>query len=121
MAIDLMFPNGTQMQSLVDKPSTLEPKKDVLEVKIAPKVQIETLVSNGTVELGDPLVSRNRIILKNLSPIRTARIGGSGISEKIGYLLEPLHELTILFDPAVAISIYGRAVGAELKVEVMES
>jgi hypothetical protein len=61
------------------------------------------------------------MVIRNLDPVRTARIGGSGITEKVGYLLEPMHEVVISFNNTTAVSVYGRATGAEVKVEVMES
>jgi hypothetical protein len=119
MSVDIMLPNGRQMDDLLLK--SLQPKSEEIELKISPSIQVETLVSSGTVELGDPLANRNRMVVRNLDSVRTARIGGSGITEKVGYLLEPMQELTILFDTSAAVSVYGRATGAELKVEVIES
>jgi hypothetical protein len=119
MSIDTLFPNKRQTEDLLLK--SLQTKSEEVEFKISPSVQIETLVSTGTVELGDPLASRNRMVVRNLDSVRTARIGGSGITEKAGYLLDPLQELTIIFDTSTAVSVYGRATGAELKVEVIES
>lgn len=121
MAIDTLLPNSVQFNSLIDRPLEIEPKIDALEMKLSPVYQSQTLVSGSTVELGNPLASRNRMVIKNTDSARTARIGGSGITEKIGYLLEPLSEVVITFDPSTAVSVYGRAVGAELSVEVLES
>lgn len=121
MNADILLPNGTQFDHLIDRPSEITPRVSTIEMKLSPVIQTETLVSGSTVELGNPLASRNRMIVKNLDPIRTARVGGSGITEQVGYLLEPLHELVITFDPANAVSVYGRAVGAELEVEVIEA
>lgn len=119
MSLDTFFPNKAQVEDLLLK--ALSPESREIEMKLSPSIQVETLVSSGTVELGDPLANRNRMVVRNLDLVRTARIGGSGITEKVGYLLEPQQELTIVFDPATAVSVYGRATGAELKVEVIES
>lgn len=121
MSIDILLPNGMQMQNLVDRPVTQDYQSDTWDAKLDPVVQKQTLVSSGAVELGDPLASRNSMIVRNLDSVRTARIGASGVSEKVGYLLEPKHELIITFDTSNAVSIYGIATGAELEVEVIES
>lgn len=122
MDIDVLFPSGVQMQSVVDKPVEHEPRGRVVQMKIAPVVTIQTVTSTKAALPASPLASRNKMIVRNLDPIRTLRIGQeSAVTEKVGLLIEPLEELTIEFDPATAVAIWAVATGAEVKVEVIES
>jgi hypothetical protein len=120
--MDNLFANYRQVQAIADKPHDMQVDTTVYESILAsPVIQTETLVSSGAVELGNPLASRTRMVVRNLDPIRTARIGGAGITEKTGIMLEPLAELAFAFDSGTAVSLYGRAVYGEVKVEVIES
>lgn len=122
MDIDVLFPSGIQMQGVVDKPVQHEPRGRVMQMKIAPVVTIQTITSTKAALPASPLASRNQMIVRNLDPIRTLRIGQeSAVTEKVGLLIEPLEELTIEFDPATAVAIWAVATGAEVKVEVIES
>ncbi len=118
---EFTLPNAVQFDHQIDKPSQLAVKNSTLEMKLDSVSQKQTLVAGSNVEIGGPLASRNRLVIRNLDEVRTARIGASGITEKLGYLLEPLEELLIEFDTSNAVSVYGRATGGELVVEVIES
>lgn len=122
MNIDVLFPNWIQAQGVVDKPVQHEPRGRIVQMKIAPVVTIQTVTSTKAALPATPLASRNKMIVRNLDPIRTLRIGQeSGLTAKIGLLIEPLEEVTIEFDPATAVAIWAVATGAEVKVEVIES
>jgi hypothetical protein len=119
---DLIQPNGAQMQNLVDKPVGHEPLFREQAAKIAPVVTVQTISSTKAALPGTPLASRNQMIIRNLDPVRTLRIGTeSTVTAKVGRLIEPLEELTLLFDKATAVAVWAVATGAELKVEVIES
>ena len=119
--MDNLFGNFRQMQAIADKPVVLEPDVMALQFSQAPVQQVQTLVSSGATELGDPLADRTRVIVRNLDPIRRARIGDASITEKVGIILEPLGEAVIDVTGEASVSIYGRAMYAELNVEVIES
>jgi len=122
MDIDVLFPSGVQMQSVVDKPVQHEPRGRVVQMKIVPVVTTQTVTSTKAALPASPLASRNRMVVRNLDPIRTIRIGQeSTVTEKVGLLVEPLEELTIEFDTSTAVAIWAVATGAEVKVEVIES
>ena len=119
--MDNLFGNFRQMQAIADKPVALEPDVMTLQFSKAPVQQVQTLVSSGATELGDTLADRTRVIIRNLDPIRRARIGDASITEKVGIILEPLGEVVIEIAGEALVNIYGRAMYAELKVEVIES
>jgi len=120
--MDNLFGNYRQAQALADRPHNMNVDKSVYEsILLSPVIQTQTLVSSGAVELGNPLATRTRMVVRNLDDTRQARIGGSGITEKTGIILEPLAEIAFNFDAGTAVSIYGRALYSELKVEVIES
>jgi hypothetical protein len=122
MDIDILFPSGVQMQSVVDKPVQHEPRGRVVQMKIAPVVTTQTVTSTKAALPASPLASRNRMVVRNLDPVRTIRIGQeSAVTEKVGLIVEPLEELTIEFDTSTAVPIWAVATGAEVRVEVIES
>jgi len=122
MPIEVIHPNGIQMQNLVDNPIQHEPRGRVVQMKIAPVVTTQTITSTKAALPASPLASRNRMIIRNLDPVRTIRIGQeSVVTAKVGLMVEPLEELTIEFDPATAVAIWAIATGAEVKVEVIEA
>lgn len=116
------IPTKVQMQNLVDNPIQHEPRGRVIQMKIAPVVTTQTITSTKAALPASPLASRNRMIIRNLDPVRTIRIGQeSVVTAKVGLMVEPLEELTIEFDPATAVAIWAIATGAEVKVEVIEA
>ncbi len=122
MPIEVIHPNSIQMQNLVDNPIQHEPRGRVVQMKIAPVVTTQTITSTKAALPASPLASRNRMIIRNLDPVRTIRIGQeSVVTAKVGLMVEPLEELTIEFDPATAVAIWAIATGAEVKVEVIEA
>lgn len=122
MGIDLVFPNAVQTQRIADRPVNLEALATTLNAKLAPVVTRQTVTSVKAALPASPLADRNQMIIKNLDPIRTIRIGTEGtVTAKIGRVVEPMEELTILFDPESAVAIWAIAVGAEVRVEVIES
>jgi len=122
MDIDVLFPSGVQMQSVVDRPVQHDPRGRIVQMKIAPVVTTQTVTSTKAALPASPLASRNRMVIRNLDPVRTLRIGQeSTVTEKVGLLVEPLEELTIEFDTSTAVAVWAVATGAEVKVEVIES
>lgn len=116
------IPTKVQMQNLVDKPVQHEHVFREQAAMLAPVITVQTITSTKAALPGTPLASRNQMIIKNLDPVRTIRIGSeSTVTAKLGRLVEPLEELTLLFDPATAVAIWAVATGAEVKVEVIES
>lgn len=119
---DLIQPNGIQMQNLVDNPVRHEPVFREQAAKLVPVTMTQTVTSTKATLPSSPLASRNQMIIRNLDPIRTLRIGDeSTVTEKVGRLIEPLEELTLVFNPETAVAIWAVATGAEVKVEVIES
>ena len=122
MDIDVLFPSGVQMQSVADRPVQHDPRGRIVQMKIAPVVTTQTVTSTKAALPASPLASRNRMVIRNLDPVRTLRIGQeSTVTEKVGLLVEPLEELTIEFDTSTAVAVWAVATGAEVKVEVIES
>lgn len=116
-----LFGNYRQMQAIADKPTKIDRSTRVVHLTQSPVVQVQTLVSSGAIELGNPLADRQRLIVRNQDPIRRARIGGAGVTEKLGIILEPLEEITFEIPEEQTVTIYGRAMYAEIKVEVTEA
>ena len=55
------------------------------------------------------------LVIKNPSIDTAVRIGGSEITTKRGYLLEPQGTVTIEQNSATAVAVYGRSTGWEVK------
>lgn len=119
--MDNLFGNYRQMQAIADRPTVLDQDTRDLMLTQVPVHQVQTLVSSGAIELGDPLMDRTMVVIRNLDPIRQARIGGAGITAKVGIILEPLAEISLSISGESAVNLFGRAIYAELKVEVIES
>lgn len=115
MAIDILLPNGVQMQQLVDVAA------GTLDMSSAPVVTYQTITSTKAVVPSSAKSGRKVMIIMNLDEVRTIRIGGSAITEKIGLLVEPRHAVKVLLDPNNAQDVWAVATGAEVKVEVIES
>lgn len=119
---DLIEPNGIQMQNLVDNPIQHVVEVRQQAAKLVPVATTQTVTSTKAALPASPLASRNQMIIRNLDRVRTIRIGSeSAVTAKVGRLIEPLEELTLVFDPATAVAIWAVATGAEVKVEVIES
>lgn len=118
---DLIQPNGIQMQNVVDKPTMASTKKSYLDVSVGPKTTLQTITSTKALLPAASLSSRKQMVVRNLDPIRTIRIGSTSITAKIGTLVEPLEEIVIQISSESSIDIYAIATGAEVKVEVIES
>ncbi len=122
--MERLFPNGFQMQNIVDKPIAITPKEVQLSFLKGPAIGKVTVQSTAAVELkvgGTPLVDRSVITVRNPSQVIAVRVGASAITEKTGYLLEPQETLQISLDSANPVAIYGRSTGYEVSLEVMES
>ncbi len=114
MAIDILLPNGIQIQQLVDVTD------NTLDMTSAPVIQTQTITSTKAAVPASAKSGRRVMVITNLDDVRTVRIGPTSITEKIGYLLEPRHSVKIPLDPSNAQAVYAIATGAELKVEVIE-
>lgn len=122
--MDRVFPNGYQMQTIVDKPVAITPKKVELPFLKGPAIGRVTVQSTAAVELkvgGTSLAGRSTITVRNPDLAIAVRIGSSTITEKSGYLLDPQEIAEISLDPANPVAIYGRSTGYEVALEVMES
>lgn len=122
--MDRVFPNGYQMQTIVDKPVAITPKKVELPFLKGPAIGRVTVQSTAAVELkvgGASLAGRSTITVRNPDLAIAVRIGSSAITEKNGYLLDPQEVAEINLDPANPVAIYGRSTGYEVALEVMES
>jgi len=118
---DLIQPNGIQMQNVVDKPTMASTKKSCLDISVGPKTTLQTVTSTKALLPAASLSNRKQMVVRNLDPIRTIRIGSTSITAKIGTLVEPLEEIVIQISSESPIDIYAIATGAEVKVEVIES
>ncbi len=124
MPIEVIHPNGIQMQNLVDKPVAYPAQNESIAIAIAPAIGTVTVQSSAAVELkvgAAALASRSRIVVKNPSVDTAVRIGPSGITTKRGYLLEPQGTVTIEQNSATAVAVYGRSTGWEVSLEVLEA
>lgn len=122
MAIDILLPNGIQMQNLVDKPVQHEAMEREQLSKLSPRTTLQTVTSTKAALPASALASRNLMTIRNLDPVRAIRIGSeTTVSAKVGRIVEPLEELTLVFDSATAVAIWAIATGAEVKVEVIEA
>lgn len=121
---DLIQPNGIQMQNMVDKPVAYPAQNDSIAIPIAPASGTVTVQAAAAVELksgASALAGRTKLIVKNPSIDTAVRIGGSTITTKRGYLLEPQGTVTIEQNSATAVAVYGRSTGWEVPLEVYES
>ncbi|MEA4865359.1 MAG: hypothetical protein VB088_08175 [Sphaerochaeta sp.] len=114
MAIDILFPNGIQMQQLIDA------SPDTLDMTSAPVVTIQTITSTKAKIPASAKIGRRVMVVTNLDEVRTVRIGSISITEKIGLLIDPKKTVKVLLDPNNAQDVYAIATGAEAKVEVIE-
>ncbi len=64
--------------------------------------------------------NRRYLKIKNEDPILRMRIGASNVTQQNGDPIEPGAMVIILFNPAIAVSIYGISEGVSLKVSVTE-
>ena len=114
MPIDVIHPNGIQMQQMVDV------SPDTLDMTSAPVVTIQTITSTKAKVPSSAKVGRRVMVVTNLDEVRTVRIGSTSITEKIGFLLDPRKTVKVLLDPNNVQDVYAIATGAEVKVEVIE-
>lgn len=114
MAIDIMLPNGTQMQQLVDV------NENVLDMSTAPVTTLQTVTSTKAKIPATAKSGRKVMNITNLNDTRIIRIGGSSITEKKGFIVEPLQTVKVMLNPNNAQDVWAIAVGAEVKVEVVE-
>ncbi len=124
MGIEIIHPNATQMQNLVDKPVGYPAQNDTLSMLIAPVSGTVTVQSIAAVALkagASALAGRSSLTVRNPSLDKAVRIGGAGITTKKGYLLEPQGSVTIVQDKTVAVAVYAIATGYEVALEVLES
>lgn len=122
--MEYILPNALQFQQLADKPLQMQEKEHDLTMLQDPLVGAVTVQSVSAVELkvgASPLSARTQLRVYNPDPVLPVRIGGSDITQKKGYLLEPLETIVIHFDEANSVSIYGRSTGYEVALEVVES
>ena len=124
MPIEVIHPNGIQMQNLVDKPVAYPAQNESIAIAVAPATGTVTVQAAAAVELkagASALSGRTRLVIKNPSIDTAVRIGGSEITTKRGYLLEPQGTVTIEQNSATAVAVYGRSTGYEVSLEVYES
>ena len=124
ISFDLIQPNGIQMQNLVDKPVAYPAQNESIAIAIAPTIGTVTVQAAAAVELkagASALAGRTRLVIKNPSIDTAVRIGGSAITTKRGYLLEPQGTVTIEQNSATAVAVYGRSTGWEVSLEVLET
>lgn len=124
ISFDLIQPNGIQMQYLVDKPVAYPAKNESIAIAVAPATGTVTVQAAAAVELkagASALAGRTRLVIKNPSIDTAVRIGGSAITTKRGYLLEPQGTVTIEQNSATAVAVYGRSTGWEVSLEVLEA
>ncbi|NLZ76756.1 MAG: hypothetical protein GX911_02165 [Spirochaetales bacterium] len=119
-----VLPNKVQVQNIADKPVAYPAQNEMIVIAIAPVVGTVTVQSAAAVELkagASPLSGRTRIVIRNPSVDTAVRIGGSSITTKKGYLLEPQGTLAIKQDSGTPVAIYGRSTGWEVSLEVLEA
>jgi len=114
MSIDMILPNATQLQYLANIPG------DTLDMTSEPEIQTQTITSTKAKIPSSEKAGRQVMIIKNLDEIRQIRVGGTSITTKKGFLLEPQSSVKILLNPESPEDVWGVAVGAEVKVEVIE-
>jgi len=124
MPIEVIHPNSIQMQNLVDKPVAYPAQNESIAIAVAPATGTVTVQAAAAVELkagASALSGRTRLVIKNPSIDTAVRIGGSEITTKRGYLLEPQGTVTIEQNSATAVAVYGRSTGWEVSLEVLEA
>lgn len=124
MPIEVIHPNGIQMQNLVDKPVAYPAQNESIAIAVAPATGTVTVQAAAAVELkagASALSGRTRLVIKNPSIDTAVRIGDSAITTKRGYLLEPQGTVTIEQNSATAVAVYGRSTGWEVSLEVLEA
>lgn len=124
MPIEVIHPNSIQMQNLVDKPVAYPAQNESIAIAVDPATGTVTVQAAAAVELkagASPLSGRTRIVIRNPSFDTAVRIGGSSITTKKGYLLEPQGTLAIEQNSGTPVAIYGRSTGWEVSLEVLEA
>jgi len=124
MSIDIIRPNAAQMQEIASRPVQFDETVRVVSVPQAPAIGAVTTISTSAIELkigGSALTNRSRLRVRNPDPSIAVRIGGSGITEATGMILEPLGTIEFEFDKTVAVPLFARSMGYEVILEVMES
>ena len=124
MPIEVIHPNSIQMQNLVDKPVAYPAQNESIAIAVAPATGTVTVQAAAAVELkagASALSGRTRLVIKNPSIDTAVRIGGSEITTKRGYLLEPQGTVTIEQNSATVVAVYGRSTGWEVSLEVLEA
>ena len=114
MAIDIMLPNGTQMQQLVDV------NDSVLDMSTAPVITLQTITSTKAKIPATAKSGRKVMNVTNLDDVRVIRIGSTAITGKIGFIVEPRQTVKVMLNPNNAQDVWAIAIGAEVKVEVVE-
>ena len=117
-----LLPNGAQVQNLVDRPQLMQEVQKSLKVSVAPVYGVVTVQNKVAAEIkvgASALASRTRVRIHNPDPAIAIRLGGSTVSETAGELLEP--KGTVEFELSGGVAIYGRSLGYEVSLEVMES
>ena len=114
MAIDNAFPSEYQIQHLADAPD------NTLDMTTTPVVVTQTVTSTKAKLPASSKAGRRVVLVTNLDEIRLIRIGGTSITAKIGFVVQPRQTVKVLFNPDAGEDLWAVAVGAEVKVEVVE-
>ena len=97
---------------------------DVLNhtIRVTPVVGTATVSATaGELVAGSSRLSgRTCMFIKNESTDTRIRIGGSSLSYKKGFPVEPGATMRLDFDPNIAVAIYAISEGAEVRVDFME-
>ena len=120
----MFIANAFQMQTLIDKPTAIQPKKTEIPFIVGPEIGRVTVQSTAAAEIkigASALASRKFLTIRNPDIAVAVRIGSSGITEKTGYLLDPQETITIPLDETTPVAVYGRSTGYEVSLEVIES
>lgn len=115
MPIEVIHPNKEQIGQI------LGVQADVFDMTATPVMTTQTITSAKAMLPASPKSGRKMMFVTNTDELRTVRIGSSGISEKVGMLVEPKHTIKVIFDTSTPQDVYAIATGAEAKVEVIEA
>lgn len=125
MSVEHILPNAIQAQQIADKPVPLSPVADALKFVQEPATGIVTVDADTAVQLAagaSPVSGRRTLVVTNRSKDIAVRIGGSNVTQKAGYLLEPQGTVVIEdTDTESEVSVYGRSTGYAVELEVIES
>lgn len=121
----LVHPNG----KLISTTDPLAVNATVTVGTVNASEVITTAPVTRTITLTETPVALNsksnlrQITIKNLDPSITAKIGETGMTpaNAKGLTLDPGAIYQEGFDPATAVTIYGRSTGAAIEVEVYEA